>query len=332
MKRPRGGPSRRRSIASTDGRCWPPNRSGRCSARVAPAPRVDLGLDRRRRRREHDRDFRLARAHHRHVARVVAHAVLLLVGGVVLLIDDDQAEIGVGQKQRRARADHDRHLALGDRRPGARALARRRSRECHSAGRTPKRSAKRSRNCAVSAISGIRISTCLPAPDRLGHRLEIDLGLARAGDAVDQRRPKTPPLRRRRAQRIGGGALRVGELRHGVIGIGRPRHRLRRQHQRLQRAFVDQSVDHAGRHAGLVRGLALGCAACRRRAARSTRRARRRHALRRRARRAARRPARAPARELAHAQRHAQHHAARASACSPTPSRRTCAAPACSGG
>ena len=33
--------------------------------------------------------------------------------------------------------------------------------ECHSAGRTPNRSAKRSRNCAVSAISGIRISTCL---------------------------------------------------------------------------------------------------------------------------------------------------------------------------
>ncbi len=93
--------------------------------RVAAAPRVHLGLDRRRRRGEHDRDFLLARAHHRHVAGVIAHAVLLLVGRVVLLIDDDQAEIGVGQEQRRARADHDRHLARRHRRPGARALARR---------------------------------------------------------------------------------------------------------------------------------------------------------------------------------------------------------------
>ena len=35
-------------------------------------------------------------AHHGHVAGVIVHAVFLLVGGIVLLIDDDQAEIGVG--------------------------------------------------------------------------------------------------------------------------------------------------------------------------------------------------------------------------------------------
>ena len=77
-------------------------------AGVAAAPRVDFGLDRGRRRRQHDRDVGAARAHHRHVAGVVAHAVLLLVGGVVLLVDDDEPEIGIGQEQRRARADHDR--------------------------------------------------------------------------------------------------------------------------------------------------------------------------------------------------------------------------------
>ena len=94
-------------------------------APVAAAPRVDFGLDRRRRRGEHDRDLGDVRAHHRHVARVIVHAVLLLVGGVVLLIDHDQAEVGVGQKQRRARADDDAHLTRRHRRPGARAQPRR---------------------------------------------------------------------------------------------------------------------------------------------------------------------------------------------------------------
>ena len=51
------------------------------------------------------------RAHHRHVAGVIMRAFVLLVGLVVLLIDDDEPEIGVGQKQRRARADHDLRLA-----------------------------------------------------------------------------------------------------------------------------------------------------------------------------------------------------------------------------
>ena len=32
-------------------------------------------------------------AHHRHVAGIVEDAVFLLVGGVVLLIDDDQAKL-----------------------------------------------------------------------------------------------------------------------------------------------------------------------------------------------------------------------------------------------
>ena len=114
--------------ASIDGRCWPPKRSGRCRCAVAAAPRVDLGLDRRRGRSQHDRNLRLARAHHRHVAGVIMHAVLLLVGGIVLLIDDDQAEIGIRQKQRRARADHDLDFARRDRGPGARALARRKLR------------------------------------------------------------------------------------------------------------------------------------------------------------------------------------------------------------
>ncbi len=119
---------------------------------VAAAPRIDFGLQRRRRRRQHHRDAGDVAAHHRHVAGVIVHAVFLLVGLVVLLIDDDQAEIGIGQEQRRARADHDRHLAVGDRPPGARASARRSAPNAIPPG--ARRSARRSgRGIARSARS-----------------------------------------------------------------------------------------------------------------------------------------------------------------------------------
>ena len=63
---------------------------------VAAAPRIDLRLHRRRCRDEHDRDGSAACAHNSHVARMVTRTVLLLVCRIVLLIDDDESEIGVG--------------------------------------------------------------------------------------------------------------------------------------------------------------------------------------------------------------------------------------------
>ena len=175
-------------------------------ALIAAAPRVHLGLERRRRRRQHHRDAGDVAAHHRHVARVVAHAVLLLVGRVVLLIDDDQAEIGVRQEQRRARADHDRNFAVGDRLPGARALARRQLRMPF------RRAHAEARGEAVEELRGERDlrhqdrGSAGRARMRVRHRLEIDLGLARAGDAVEQRRPHSRPWRRVAVSVGGGGA------------------------------------------------------------------------------------------------------------------------------
>src|SRR5436853_632999 len=57
---------------------------GQMQAAVAAALRVDLGLNRRRGGGEQQRDLRLARAHHRHVAGVIADALFLLVDGIVL--------------------------------------------------------------------------------------------------------------------------------------------------------------------------------------------------------------------------------------------------------
>ena len=62
-------------------------------------------------------------AHHRHVAGVIGDAVLLLVGGLVFLVDDDEAEPRERQEQRGAGAGDDLHLALGDAAPEAGALA-----------------------------------------------------------------------------------------------------------------------------------------------------------------------------------------------------------------
>ena len=176
--------------------------------RVAAALGVHHGLDRRRGGGEHDRNFRLARAHHRHVAGVIAHAVLLLVGRIVLLIDDDQTQIGIRQKQRRARADHHRDLARRDRGPGARALSRR------DLGMPFRRTHAEALGEAVEELRGERDlrhqdQDLLVAPDRLGHRLEIHFGLARAGDAIDQRH-------------------REAALRHGRAQAHRPRRAARR--------------------------------------------------------------------------------------------------------
>ena len=88
-------------------------------ALVAAFAGVHLRLDGWRGGSEHDRNLGDMRAHHRHVAGVIVRAFVLLVGLVVFLIDHDQPEIGVRQKQRRARADHDRGFAGRNRGPVA---------------------------------------------------------------------------------------------------------------------------------------------------------------------------------------------------------------------
>ena len=132
-----------------------------------------------------DRDLLELGAHHRDVAGVILDAVLLLEAGLVRLVDDDQAEVRIGQEQGRAGADHDLRLAAGDRPPGAAALRRA---EVRMPG---DRLAAEARLEALEERLGQRDlgkqHERLPAlPERLGDRLEIDLGLARAGDAVEQ--------------------------------------------------------------------------------------------------------------------------------------------------
>ncbi len=281
---------------------------GQMQPDVAAAPGVDLGLDRGRRRNEHDRNVGAPRAHHRHIAGVIARAVLLLVGRIVLLVDDDEAEIGVRQEQRGARADDDTHLAGRDRAPGACAQPRRKL-------RVPfRRPHPEPLGEAIEKLRGERDlghqhQRLFAAADDLADRLEIDRGLARSGNAIEQRHAVSA-LGDARAQRIGRRPLIARERGRGKVGVGRARHRLRRQHQALQHALVDQPIDDARRNAGAVGDLALAArqpvGEKREHAA-----ARWRHTLRQ----CPRKPytntlARRPE-VLPHTKRHPQHHAAR---------------------
>ena len=112
------------SIAAMAGRSVGLVASAKPDMPVAALLDIDQALDRRRRRAEHHGTTAERAPHHRHVARLIGDALLLLVARVMLLIDDDEAEIGEGQEQRRARADDELRLVLGDGPPDAAALRR----------------------------------------------------------------------------------------------------------------------------------------------------------------------------------------------------------------
>jgi hypothetical protein len=85
----------------------------------ADAPQGVEGLGPRRRRADHERRA----AALGDVAGVVARVALVLVGGVVLLVDDDQAEVDDRREHRRARAHADARLAAAQALPLVVALA-----------------------------------------------------------------------------------------------------------------------------------------------------------------------------------------------------------------
>ena len=103
----------------------------------------------------------------------------------MLLIDDDEAEIGKGQEQRRARADDDPGLACRDRPPGGAPLG---------PGEIGMPFGRPGAEALLEALEplarqgdlGQQHQRLMPGAQRCGHGLEIDLGLARAGDAIQQ--------------------------------------------------------------------------------------------------------------------------------------------------
>ena len=183
------------------------------------------------------------RAHHRHVAGVVAHPVVLLEADFVRLVDHDQAELRIGQEQRRARADHDLRLAGDDRPPGVAPLGRLERGMPHH-----RRRAEALLEAPQEGFGqrdfGEQDKRLFPLTQRFGDGLEIGLGLARPGDPVEQERGEAPLRDRARP------VLRLG-LRRSAPGLGKEIGRGGRvgrsavDGDRLEHALVDQPAQHA---------------------------------------------------------------------------------------
>ena len=91
---------------------------------------------------------------------------------------------------------------------------------------SPKRAWKRATVCGASAISGTSTSTALPARERRLGGLQVDLRLARAGDAVQQEAAGGGVVAARSA-----GERREDRLQRGALLVG--------QRRRVQRARAD---------------------------------------------------------------------------------------------
>ena len=179
------------STTRTTGIFLSSTRSGSSSSAYLPLRAVVKALQRRRGRAEHHHGpFHLA-AHNGHVARVVARRFLLLVGVLVFLVHDDQAERLHRREDGRARADDDPRAALANLVPlvvplaGGQMAVQHRDQRLQRAGTEPR----------LEALDRLRRERDLRHEDdralalfqRVGDGLQIDLRLAAAGDAVEGR-------------------------------------------------------------------------------------------------------------------------------------------------
>src|SRR5213075_431423 len=125
--------------------------------------------------------------HHRDVAGVILDAFLLLERWLMRLVDDDQAEVRIGQEQRGAGPNDDARFALGNRSPGAAAL-RRAQVAVPGDGFAAEASGETGEERLGQRDFGEQDEYLLVLPKCLGDRFEIDLGLAGSGDPVEQDR------------------------------------------------------------------------------------------------------------------------------------------------
>ena len=162
--------------------------------RVFALGAVVVALHRGRRRTQHHRRPFHPPAHDGHVARVIARRLLLLVGVLVLLVHDDQAQRVDRRENGRAGADDDAGAALADLVPFIVALAGRqmavqhRHQRLERAGTEPRLEPldrlRRQRNLRHQHDAALALL------QRVGEACKIHLGLAAAGHPVQQERPR----------------------------------------------------------------------------------------------------------------------------------------------
>ena len=214
---------------------------------VAPRLHLRPTFDGRCGARQYHRHIGEFRPHHSDIARMIMDAILLLEARLMRLVDDDQAQIGIGQEQRRACADGYGGGPVGDGAPVGAAL------------RLPEAGMPRDRRYAEARREppqhrfgqgdfGEQDHHLLAAADRLRHRLEIDFGLARSGHTVEQERLEASADGIAQFARRGG--LLFAQLRWCKIRVGRWWRLVGGERHRFQRACMDQPAQHRVGYAG----------------------------------------------------------------------------------
>ncbi len=162
---------------------------------------------------------------------MVAEALALLVTSLMLLIDDDDAELGEGREHRRAGADDDADLAADDGPPGIVALSIGKARMQNGdpgASRGLEPGAEAPHQLGGERNLGDEHQRPSPSLENAGDGLQIDFGLAAAGDAVQQKGGEAALLQnrlegRKRLLLLGGGDYPpVGGHRLGEEGVAPP--------------------------------------------------------------------------------------------------------------
>ncbi len=221
------------------------------------------GFDGGRGRTQHQ----LGAAHHgqvhRHFTRGVARGFVLLVGALVLLVDDDDAKVAQRGEQGRAGAHHHLRLATLDEAPLVEALAHRQPRVQHGhlvaeARTEAAHRLRREGNFRNQHAGG------LAGGQRGSNRAQVDLRFARTGDAVHHHNPACGRgLNGSHGFLLGGGQShkREGLRRHSLHGLAIHPAALNLNHaaalQRLQggvhRAQLQRQLRHA--HAAAAKRL-----------------------------------------------------------------------------
>ncbi len=189
---------------------------------VAAGLRVVQGLQRRRGAAQQHRHVQRLAAHQREIAGVVADAVLLLVAAVVFLIDHDQPGLGQRREHRGSGADDHPRLAAPGGGPdaGALGIAQAGMQRMHGHAEPLAEPRQRLRREADLRHQHQRLAA---AGEAVGDGVEVHLGLAAAGHAVEQPRGEA----RTGAQGVQRRGLFVVEHRPGL----RQRRALRGRHR-----------------------------------------------------------------------------------------------------